>query len=36
MLEIERPIHPLPADVVNYNEGAISLYRVVKAEGIPV
>ena len=36
MLEIERPIHPLPAEINNYNEGVISLYRVIKAEGIPV
>ena len=36
MLEIERPIHPIPADISDYNEGIINLYRIAKREGIPV
>ena len=34
MLDIERPIHAVPADVADYEQGAIGLYRIAKAEGI--
>ncbi len=34
VLELERPIHPVPTDVLNYEAGAIALYRVARDEGI--
>ena len=36
LLEIERPIHPVQADIDNYNEGVINLYRIAKREGIRI
>ena len=34
VLELERPIHALPVDVVEYEAQEFPLYRAVKEEGI--
>jgi uncharacterized protein len=34
VLELERPIHPVPTDVLNYEAGVIALYRIARDEGI--
>ena len=36
MLELERPIHPKPVDVAEYENGGCPLYRRAKEEGIVV
>jgi len=34
MLDLERPIHPKPVDIAEYEDGACPLYRQARQEGI--